>query len=392
MLSRSMLRVQLFGFVSYVVDDGDEVRLTDLRFPRVLAYLAVQGNAHPTKAAVRSAVWGRMGAEDNLRRALRALREQHPRLAAYIREEGRTIGIEPAASVHVDVLAFAGLTQARRYDAALREVRGGFMADIPDELSAWVNTERRRWNGQAARVCEMLAARDWHEGRPETAIELARRWKRLRPGEQAAAMALASYLAASGEVGEALANLRAFRAELQTLSERDVRQLDDALTRLQSGKLLDLPKPPVFPNGSTPARPMRSAPPARTGDDRPTSVDRRRRNPRRFTSRADEALRDEYRLAGWVQEHAARRNVYFDWCDSASRQLTQLANGVEPKPESLVWTLVAALGEDESFTSHVRERGGLFLTDDGNWHKLYRAAAVTILEEYLDEVEKGTWP
>lgn len=371
-----MLRVQLFGLVSYVVDDGEEIRLTDLRFPRVLAYLAVHGSSHPTKAAVRSAVWGRRGAEDNLRRALRELREQHPRLAAYIREEGRTIGFDPAASLHVDVLAFAGLKQAQRYDEALREVRGGFMADIPDELSEWVNTERRRWNGQAARVCEVLAARDWHEGRHESSIELARRWERLQPGEQAATMALASYLAASGEIGEALANLRASRTELRMLGEPDLRRLDDAIARLQSGKPLELPKPPESPNGNSPGRPSLSG----------------RRMPRRISSRADEALRDEYRLAGWVREHGARRNIYFDWCDSASRQLMQLTKGAEPKLESLVWTLVAALGEDESFTSHVRERGGLFLTDDRNWHKLYRAAAVTILEEYLDEVQKGTWP
>jgi len=109
-------------------------------------------------------------------------------------------------------------------------------------------------------------------------------------------------------------------------------------------------------------------------------------------SRAEEALRHEYQLAGWVQRPAKRREFYFAWCDKAARELMRLTGGTEPKVESLVWTLVAALSEDESFASRVRERGGVFLTDDRNWDKLYRAAAATILEEYLDEVEKGAWP
>lgn len=109
-------------------------------------------------------------------------------------------------------------------------------------------------------------------------------------------------------------------------------------------------------------------------------------------SRADEALCDEYRLGGWVREPATRREFYFAWCDRSARELRQLTGGAKPKAESLVWTLVAALGEDESFAAHVRQRGGVFLTDDRNWDKLYRAAAATILEQYLSEVEKGAWP
>lgn len=68
----------------------------------------------------------------------------------------------------------------------------------------------------------------------------------------------------------------------------------------------------------------------------------------RVCTRADDALRDEYRLAGWVQRSPQRRGFYFGWCDYASRELTRLTSGRE---ESLVWTLVAALAEDESFAS-----------------------------------------
>ena len=49
-----MLRVRLFGFVSYVVDDGDEIRLTDLRFPRVIAYLAVHASAQSETCSIFS--------------------------------------------------------------------------------------------------------------------------------------------------------------------------------------------------------------------------------------------------------------------------------------------------------------------------------------------------
>jgi hypothetical protein len=62
------------------------------------------------------------------------------------------------------------------------------------------------------------------------------------------------------------------------------------------------------------------------------------------------------------------------------------------KDESVILVLMAALGEDESFAGHVRGRQAEFLTDEGNWYKLYRAAAATIVEEYLDAVENGNWP
>lgn len=398
MLAPRMLRVRLFGFVSYVIDGGDEIRLTDLRFPRVLAYLAVHADSHPTKAAVRSAVWGRVGAEDNLRRAIRELRDRHPQLAAHINDRGRTIGFEPSASLDVDVLTFAGLKQAQRYEEALREVRGGFMADVPDNLSAWVDIERRRWNGQAARVCETLATRYWSQGRHDSSIELARQWERLRPHELAAAIALAGYLAAVGERNEALGKLNAFRAEHEALSAREAGRLNAVIARLRSGAPPQLPEPPPLVNGSgsphrrPPRRPDPAVVPGRRTIADPTAHVTRRGARHRICTRADDALRDEYRLAGWVQAHAKRRGFYFAWCERASRELMHLTGGAEPKAESLVWTLVAALGEDESFAGHVRRRGGAFLTDDGNWDKLYRAAAATILEEYLSEVEKGTWP
>lgn len=389
-----MLRVRLFGFVSYVVDDGDEIRLTDLRFPRVLAYLAVHGDAHPTKAAVRNAVWGRVGAEDNLRRTLRDLRDQHPQLATRIHEHGRTIGLDTSAR-DVDVLTFAGLKQAQRYDEALRLVRGGFMADVPDELCEWVDAERRRWNGQAARVCELLAARDWHDGSHERSIELARQSERLRPAEPAATITLAGYLAASGQSDEALSKLMAFRAQNRTLAQLDSEQLEGAIARLRSGAPLELPRRPALTNGTSPSGETSAGRPD-VADDRRAGASVARPTQRavaqRVCSRADDALCDEYRLRGWVAELARRRELYFAWCDHASRALTQLTGGTEPRAQSLVLTLVGALGEDESFAGHVRARGGVFLTDDANWDKLYRAGAATILEEYLDEVQKGTWP
>lgn len=395
-----MLRIRLFGCVSYVVDGADEIRLTDLRFPRVLAYLAVHSNTHPTKEAVRNAVWGRGCAEDNLRRAMRELRDQHPQLASHIQEQGRTIGFEPAGSLDVDVLRFAGLKQAERYDEALREVRGGFMADVPNNLSEWVDTERRRWNGQAARVCELIAARDWHLGRHESSVELARHRERLRPLELPATIALAAYLAASGEANEALAKLTTFRARHGALGEQEGRHLDAAIARLRSGALLRLPEVPVLTNGASGSRETASRQPdpqmvrevRAHSEGSPARRPAQRDGRKRVCSRADNALRDEYRLAGWVAGFSNRREFYFAWCDKAARELMRLTDGAEPKTESLVWTLVAALSEDDSFASHVAERGGVFLTDDRNWHKLYRAAAATILEEYLADTQKGTWP
>ena len=143
---------------------------------------------------------------------MRELRDQHPQLARYIREGGRTIGFEPSAALDVDVLTFADLKQAERYDEALLKVRGGFLADLPHSLSEGVDTERRRWNSQAGRVCELIAARDWHLGRHESAIAHARDRERLQPHERTATIALAACLAAHGETAEALTKFKAFRA------------------------------------------------------------------------------------------------------------------------------------------------------------------------------------
>lgn len=114
---------------------------------------------------------------------------------------------------------------------------------------------------------------------------------------------------------------------------------------------------------------------------------------RRVCTRADEALRDEFRLSGWVQRPRARRDLYFAWCDRAARELSEFAPGAEPSDESLILTLVAALGSDESFAGHAKKRRrSTFLTDNANWTKLYRAGAATILEEYFDAVANGAWP
>jgi hypothetical protein len=113
---------------------------------------------------------------------------------------------------------------------------------------------------------------------------------------------------------------------------------------------------------------------------------------RRVCSRADQALRDEFRLANWVSTPMVRRMLYFGWCERATGQLRLLNGGNPPKDESVVLTLMPALAEDESFASYVSRRRGSFLTDDANWDKVYRAGAATILEEYLDAVENGRWP
>lgn len=113
---------------------------------------------------------------------------------------------------------------------------------------------------------------------------------------------------------------------------------------------------------------------------------------RRVCSRGDEALRDQFRLPRWVHKPKARRELYFAWCDRAERELRLLNGGAQPKDESMVLMLVAALTEDESFAGYVRRRSGSFLIEDGNWDKLYRAGAATILEEYLVAVEDGGWP
>jgi len=111
----------------------------------------------------------------------------------------------------------------------------------------------------------------------------------------------------------------------------------------------------------------------------------------RVCSRAQEVLRDEYRLAHWVRKPKERRQSYFAWCDRAPTELRHIT-GTEPPDEALLLLIVAVLVADESFAGHVKTRPGSWIAEDGNWDKLYHAGACTILEEYRLEVRNGAWP
>jgi len=113
---------------------------------------------------------------------------------------------------------------------------------------------------------------------------------------------------------------------------------------------------------------------------------------RRICSRAEEEIRDLFRLPGWLRRFDKRRDLYFDWCRRATIELGMLNGGTQPRDESLVLLLAAALSEDESFAGHVRRRRASFLADDDNWSQVYRAGGATILEAYLDAVDTGSWP
>ena len=112
---------------------------------------------------------------------------------------------------------------------------------------------------------------------------------------------------------------------------------------------------------------------------------------RRLGTRADEELRERFKLADWIHKIQTRRELYFRHCDRAAEDLKLFAQA-QPKDESIVLMLMAAVSEDDSFAAHVRKRRGSFLTEDENWDKLYRAAATAILQEHRDAVENERWP
>jgi hypothetical protein len=106
---------------------------------------------------------------------------------------------------------------------------------------------------------------------------------------------------------------------------------------------------------------------------------------------ADRALRDAYRLERWIAKVPTRTRCYFSWCDRIIGQLRELS-GADPRDDSVVIALQAALQEDPSFANHVHRIGGTFLSDGDNWSDLYRAAGATIYEAYLNAAEEGQWP
>lgn len=103
-------------------------------------------------------------------------------------------------------------------------------------------------------------------------------------------------------------------------------------------------------------------------------------------------LRDRYGLAGWVQASSSRRDKYFGFLDRVARDPAVVVEGEGPDQEAMILFANAVVLKDAQFVQFVRSTPGVLLEKNAGWVDLYRAAAATILEEYFDAVQDGTWP
>lgn len=187
----------------------------------LLAYLAVEGQAHP-RDQLAALFWP--GGEPAQRRAMLRTTLQHLRRALpepLVRAEGDTLAFVRGAELLLDIEqlgAAASLIRATlppdrpalrpALEAAAALCRGEFMqdfnvADVP-AFDHWLLAQRQRWRQHAELTHDQLLGLLAESGESGRALDLARRWAAADPLHEPATEWLMRLLFAAGDLAAAL--------------------------------------------------------------------------------------------------------------------------------------------------------------------------------------------
>ena len=109
------------------------------------------------------------------------------------------------------------------------------------------------------------------------------------------------------------------------------------------------------------------------------------------------SARDDFKLKDFHRKTSEqRRNVWFNALDDVTRGLRGL-HGDEASPElladELVELLVTALHKDEALAAWMTKRTNAeWRANVENWHRVERACAGVIVQDYLSACDDGRWP
>jgi len=211
-----MIALRTLGAIDLTAPDARDVGAL-LRQPKRCALLAYLALASPERFRRRDTVialfWPELDdahARGALRQALRFLRRTlgDDVIAARGDEE---IGLDPSA-ITVDVRAFERSCALGNHSEALAVYHGDFLdglflSDAGAGFEQWVDQERARLRGLAAKAAWAVADTRRAEGNNAGALEMAHRAATLSPGNEAAMARVISFL---DETGDRAGALRAY--------------------------------------------------------------------------------------------------------------------------------------------------------------------------------------
>ena len=109
-------------------------------------------------------------------------------------------------------------------------------------------------------------------------------------------------------------------------------------------------------------------------------------------SRAQRVVRDNFKLKSWADAYEDQWSTYFKLIDKIYEGFRELKQGTDPTDEQVMEALTWGLQEDDTLTDHVAATRATVLKDEEEWDKITLAAAGTLLQKYVNKVEKGEWP
>ena len=275
-----MLALRTLGALDLTASDGRDVRAA-LRQPKRCALLVYLALAGPERFRRRDTVVALFWPERDEQHARGALRQS---LTFLRRELGdgiiatrgeEEIGLEPRA-VSIDVREFERSCETGSHADAVTLYRGDFLdgfflSDAGQAFEQWVDDQRARLRGMAARAAWALAETRRAGGDVPGALEMARRAAAFSPGSESEVARVIAFLDAAGDRAGALAAYDDLVRHLATEFEaepspetralvRDIRSRTDAgppamSARPAAARVAALPSAPE----GTPSPPARRA-------------------------------------------------------------------------------------------------------------------------------------
>jgi DNA-binding beta-propeller fold protein YncE/DNA-binding SARP family transcriptional activator len=243
-----LLRIWLFGGVSFQVDEGERIAPPSTTAQRVLAYLALNaGNAVDRTDAARK-IWG-VGGDQSFTKALGNLRRDFDAAgaASYLESiEGRrgrpgTIRLRDD-ELWVDAVEFEKLWRQDQPEKALELARGEFLSGLKD-AGEWLNARRIRFTQRVANAHGLVARQLWEKGKRDAAIDHAERRCEAVPEDAIAHRDLMRYLARAGRAPAAIEVGENFLREHR--GEGDPRETEKLIQEIRDGKVPAEPEPPL---------------------------------------------------------------------------------------------------------------------------------------------------
>ena len=262
-----MIALRTLGALDLSASDGRDVRAV-LRQPKrcaLLVYLALAGPEQFRRRDTVVALFWPESDEQHARGALRQAltflrRELGVGIVATRGEE--EIGLEPGA-VSIDVREFERSCDTGNHADAFALYRGDFLdgfflSDAGQAFEQWVDEQRGRLRGMAARAAWAVAESRRAAGDVSGALEMARRAASFSPGSESEVARLIALLDAAGERAGALAAyddlVRHLATEFEAEPAPETRALvRDIRARTETGTTPMAARPAALPDAAQPS-------------------------------------------------------------------------------------------------------------------------------------------